>query len=81
MIMYHLPRFDSSGNSVGQGLFYEPHERIYLKLNNSENLTINDWWIDIVNEDETLAKTLTGKTIVTFHIRSPHEKKDMKLKM
>ena len=67
-ILYHLPRFDNSGAEVG-GLFFEPSERVYLKLNNIDDLFINDIEVDIVNSDETLATNLTGKTIVCFHIR------------
>ena len=67
-ILYHLPRFDNSGSEIG-GLFFEPAERVYLKLNNTEDLFINDFQVDICNSDETLANNLTGKTIVCFHIR------------
>ena len=76
MVMYHLPRFDASGNSDGVGLFYEPSQRIYIKLRNTEAIRVNDWWVDIVNEDETLARSLTGKTIVTFHIRDSDTKRE-----
>ena len=67
-ILYHLPRFDNSGSEIG-GLFFEPAERVYLKLNNTEDLFINDIQVDICNSDETLANNLTGKTIVCLHIR------------
>lgn len=67
-ILYHLPRFDNSGSEIG-GLFFEPSERVYLKLNNTEDLFINDFQVDICNSDETLANNLTGKTIVCFHCR------------
>lgn len=67
-ILYHLPRFDNSGVETG-GLFFEPTERVYLKLNNMTDLFINDIEVDIVNSNETLARNLTGKTIVCFHIR------------
>ena len=67
-ILYHLPRFDNSGAEVG-GLFFEPSERVYLKLNNIDDLFINDIEVEIVNSDEKLATNLTGKTIVCFHIR------------
>ena len=69
MIMYGMPRFDNAGNEVGSGLYFEPSERIYLKLNNPTDMKISDFSIDIVNEDETLARSLIGKTIVTFHVR------------
>tara|TARA_R110000824_G_scaffold15096_1_gene63725 strand:+ start:77 stop:1933 length:1857 start_codon:yes stop_codon:yes gene_type:complete len=67
-IIYHLPRFDNAGNEVG-GLFFEPSERVYLDLNNANDLKLNDLNIEIVNSDETLASNLTGKTIVCLHIR------------
>ena len=71
-IVYHMPRFDNTGNEVG-GLFFEPAERVYLDINNPDDLYINNMQVDIVNSDETLATNLTGKTIVIFHIR---QKKD-----
>ena len=40
-----------------------------FKLNNMTDLFINDIEVDIVNSNETLARNLTGKTIVCFHIR------------
>tara|TARA_R100000655_G_scaffold91020_1_gene131718 strand:- start:173 stop:691 length:519 start_codon:yes stop_codon:yes gene_type:complete len=67
-ILYHLPRFDNSGLETGS-LFFEPHERVYLKLNNTTDLFLSDIQVDIVNSDETLSSNLTGKTIVCFHIR------------
>ena len=67
-IVGHLPRFDNSGNDTG-GLYFEPHEKTYLSLNNAEELVINSFDVDIVYDNETLCKALTGKTIVCFHIR------------
>lgn len=67
-ILYHLPRFDNAGLESG-GLFFEPAERVYLKLNNLTDIFISDIEVDIVKSDETLADSLTGKTIVCFHIR------------
>ena len=71
-IIYHCPRFDSSGNETG-GLFYEPGDRTYLKLHNIAPMSINSIDIDIVNEDETFATGLVGKTIVCLHIRESKE--------
>jgi hypothetical protein len=73
-ILYGLPRFDNGGNEVGTGLFFEPNERIYVKLNNTTELVVSDLSIDIVNEDETLARGLVGKTVVSFHIRKSKDK-------
>ena len=67
-IVGHLPRFDNSGNDTG-GLYFEPHEKTYLSLNNPDELVINSFDVDIVYDDERLCKALTGKTIVCFHIR------------
>jgi len=67
-ILYHLPRFDNAGLESG-GLFFEPAERVYLKLNNLTDIFISDIEVDIVKSDETLADSLTGKTIVCFHLR------------
>ena len=67
-IVGHLPRFDSSGNETG-GLYFEPHEKTYLALNNPTELPVNSFDIDIVYDNETLCTALSGKTIVCFHIR------------
>ena len=67
-IIGHLPRFDNSGNETG-GLYFEPHEKTYISLNNPTELLINSFDIDIVYENETLCTALTGKTIVCLHIR------------
>ena len=67
-IVAHLPRFDNSGNEIG-GLYFEPHEKTYLALNNTEDLYVNSFDVDLVYENETLCTALTGKTIVCFHIR------------
>jgi hypothetical protein len=67
-IVSHLPRFDNSGNETG-GLYFEPHEKTYLALNNPEEILINSFDVDIVYENETLCTALTGKTIICFHIR------------
>lgn len=67
-IVAHLPRFDNSGNETG-GLYFEPHEKTYLALNNTDTLYINSFDVDIVYENETLCKALSGKTTVCFHIR------------
>jgi len=67
-IVAHLPRFDNSGNETG-GLYVEPHQKTYLKLNNTDELLINSFDVDFVYDNETLCSALTGKTIVCFHIR------------
>jgi len=67
-ILYHMPKFDTSGLEVG-ALFYEPNERTYIKLNNTSKLAINDFDISLVNSDETLADNVVGKTIIMLHFR------------
>ena len=68
-ILYHLPRFDTSNRDLGQGLFYQPPEMVYVKLHNSKTLYMNTFDISISNDNEQLATDLVGKTIVVLHIR------------
>jgi hypothetical protein len=68
-IVAHLPRFDNSGNETG-GLYFEPHERTYLSLGNTEEILVNSFDVDFVYENETLCTALTAKSVVCFHIRS-----------
>jgi hypothetical protein len=68
-ILYSLPRFTNAGDSSGNGLFFEPSQRVYLPLNNPAPLVINEFSIDFVNENETLATDLSGKSNVMLHIR------------
>tara|TARA_R100001509_G_scaffold7532_1_gene4342 strand:- start:1057 stop:2949 length:1893 start_codon:yes stop_codon:yes gene_type:complete len=67
-IVAHLPRFDNSGNETG-GLYFEPHEKTYLALGNTEELLVNSFDVDFVYENETLCTALTAKSVVCFHIR------------
>jgi len=67
-ILYHIPAFSNSGARVG-ALFFEPNERVYLKLGNTEDLYLSTLEIDIVYADETLAIDLVGKTTVVLHIQ------------
>ena len=68
-ILYHVPRFDNSGNDTGSDLFFEPTEKTYISLNNTNELHINAFDIDIVTEQEILSTDLVGKTIVVLHFR------------
>ncbi len=68
-ILYCCPRFDSSGRSNGDGLYFEPHERVYVKLGNPTELNINEFDISICDIGERLAKHLKGQTIINLHIR------------
>lgn len=67
-ILYHLPRFANDGSEFG-ALYFEPTERTYIKLDNPNAISINDFSITLCNPDETLANNLTGKTIVMLHFR------------
>jgi len=67
-IIYSCPKFDSQGNTGGL-LFYEPSERVYVKLNNSEKITVNSLYLDMVNVNEKVLEELIGNTIVVLHFR------------
>ena len=68
-IIYTLPRFDMSGRDTGSGLYFEPGERVYLNLANTEPLYINEFDISIVDSRERLARVLNGTTIICLHFR------------
>ena len=71
-ILYTLPQQDQSGGSSGI-LYYEPHDRVYVKVGNPEPLTINTFDLSICDENEVLAKTLQDQTIICLHFRDrPH---------
>tara|TARA_R100000654_G_scaffold24805_2_gene47988 strand:+ start:4620 stop:6608 length:1989 start_codon:yes stop_codon:yes gene_type:complete len=67
-LLCHLPRFDNSGNETG-GLYFEPQERVYVALNNPDELYLNNFDVDIVYDNEEFAECLMGKTIVCLHFR------------
>ena len=68
-ILYHMPRFDNSGNEVG-GLYYQPHERLYIPFNNTEAIRLNNLKVELCNVDETTGSVdLVGQTIICFDIR------------
>jgi len=73
-ILYHIPRFDNSGNQTGSDLFFEPAEKTYVALGNVNELNITSFDIDIVTEDEVFATDLVGKTIVVLHFRKQTHK-------
>lgn len=51
------------------GLYFEPHERVYIKLNNPTELVMNQIDVDIVYDNEQLCTAISGKTICVFHIK------------
>lgn len=67
-IIYSAPRFDAQGNTKGL-LFFEPHERVYVKMNNPTELILNSLDIDIVDVNEKVLNDLVGNTLVILHIR------------
>ena len=67
-ILFHLPQFDNSGSEYG-ALYFQVPERMYLKLNNPNEIYLNDIDVEFVYSDERLCTSLVGKTIVCFHIR------------
>tara|TARA_R110000772_G_scaffold261570_1_gene380128 strand:- start:5428 stop:7503 length:2076 start_codon:yes stop_codon:yes gene_type:complete len=71
-IVYHIPQFNQTGQSTG-ALFFEPHEKTYLALNNAGTITLNDVRVDIVDKNERYAESLVGSSVVVFHIKGPDE--------
>ena len=67
-ILYHIPRFSNDGRQHGD-LFFPVPEKTYLKIGNTEKMTINQLQIDIVGRNERLVSDLKGSTIVCLHIR------------
>jgi len=67
-IIYACPKFDAQGNTGGL-LFYEPAERVYVKLNNTEKMVVNSLDIDLVNVNEQVIEELVGNTLVILHFR------------
>ena len=68
-ILYTIPRFASGTNESVGALFFESPERVYLTLNNPNEITAQSFNIDIVNEDESMARDLMGKSVVVLHFR------------
>jgi len=67
-ILYCLPRFDNQGKTEG-ALYFEPNERLYVKMNNATKQIINDLKIELVDVNERVATDLQGNTIVCLHFR------------
>ncbi len=67
-IIYSCPKFDAQGNTGGL-LFYEPSERVYVKLNNVDKQVVNTLDIDIVDVNEKVIDSLVGNTLCVLHFR------------
>ena len=67
-IIYACPKFDAQGNTGGL-LFYEPAERVYVRLNNTEKIIVNSLDIDICDVNEKIVDELVGNTLVVLHFR------------
>ena len=67
-IIHHIPMFDNTGKSTGS-LFFENAHPMYLRLGNTEEITLNEIQIDIVDRNEKYAYEIDGSTIVVLHIK------------
>ena len=67
-IIYHIPRFTNDGKQYGE-LYFNAPEKTYLKLNNTDKMTLNSLKIDIVDRMERVVDDLGGATIVCLHFR------------
>ncbi len=69
-ILYQVPRFDTSNRETGNALYYEPHERTYIKLNNTDPIALNEIQLSLCDNEERLAdKGIVGTTIICLHFR------------
>jgi hypothetical protein len=68
-ILYHLPRWNKSNESYGE-MFYEPGEKTYVALGNTEELNVNQIEVMLVDKNEVVAQDLSGATTIVLHIRS-----------
>lgn len=68
-IIYSAPRFSTGTEKNVGSLFFESPERTYVALNNTSEIVVNNFSIDLVNENETLATDLSGKSVCILHFR------------
>jgi len=73
-IVYSAPRFSTGTDQSVGALFYECPEKTYIALDNPNELSLNTIDIDIVNENETLASDLLGKSVCVLHFREKEQK-------
>lgn len=68
-IIYAAPRFSTGTDQSVGSLFFESPERVYVDINNPNEMNANMFSISIVNENNTLATDLTGKSVCVLHFR------------
>ena len=66
-IISHIPR---TATNNGNLVFYEPNERVYIDLNNPNELNINSFDLSLVTIDERLSGVVGGTTVVCLHFKS-----------
>ena len=67
-IIYHCPRFDTSGQDQGQ-LYFEPTEKTYIDIGNIGDTPVNSFSVEMVTREERLVPGLVGNTTAVLHIR------------
>lgn len=67
-IVYHIPRFTNDGTQFGE-LYFAVPEKTYIKMNNTDKITLNQMKVDIIDRNERIVEDLQGGTIVVVHIR------------
>jgi len=70
-IIYHCPRFDTSGQDQGQ-LYFEPTEKTYIDIGNIADTPVNSFSVEMVDRQERLVPGLVGNTTAVLHIRKKH---------
>lgn len=73
-IIYSAPRFSTGTDQSVGALFFECPEKTYISLDNPNEISLNTIDIDIVNENETLADDLLGKSVCVLHFREKEMK-------
>ena len=67
-IIYHCPRFDTSGEDQGQ-LYFEPTEKTYIDIGNIADTPVNSFSVELVDRKERLVPGMVGNTTAVLHIR------------
>jgi len=69
-ILYQVPRFDTSNREEGNALYYEPHQRTYIKLNNTAPIKLNELQLSLCDNDEKLcSEGIVGRTVICLHFQ------------